>query len=383
MDSGKENEGSENVVNMETILPLEIQGSDVENPPQQVSSPTLSSSGEGKSVPAISVGSSARPLELSPSSGGRSPSSSSIAREYPNMFYCPISHQLLKDPVVMADGKSYERSAAMAKLNGAKASDEENVDEAAAENATPPSPAIAYSNRALKTIIEESTRTTLQKFQHTAKQLLVADGTNPRPLSDGFYCPITLGMMHVPVIDPQGYSYEKVAIENWIRVNGDSPVTRESLSIEQLIPNVAVSNLLLAEASKKDEMMHPAIRKWKNESPPVVPLMEATPPSALSTNDAAAIAAVVNPSNAANREAVITTPVVSFPLTREEFQIRQRQAERTRLNRLYVRLGLAIAAIAILVCGFYYPVVAAIALVLIILGICMVTQDAARSDNGF
>mmetsp|Transcript_2878 Transcript_2878/g.4380 ORF Transcript_2878/g.4380 Transcript_2878/m.4380 type:complete len:177 (-) Transcript_2878:112-642(-) len=32
------------------------------------------------------------------------------SREYPPEFYCPISHEIMKDPVMCADGHTYERS---------------------------------------------------------------------------------------------------------------------------------------------------------------------------------------------------------------------------------------------------------------------------------
>lgn len=44
-------------------------------------------------------------------------------------------------------------------------------------------------------------------------------------------------IMEDPVIDPEGNSYEKNAIEQWIQQNGRSPITRTVLSIDDLHPN--------------------------------------------------------------------------------------------------------------------------------------------------
>jgi len=44
-------------------------------------------------------------------------------------------------------------------------------------------------------------------------------------------------MMHVPVDDPEGCGFKKVAIEGWINGNGASPVTRQTVTIDSLYPN--------------------------------------------------------------------------------------------------------------------------------------------------
>jgi hypothetical protein len=88
------------------------------------------------------------------------------------------------------------------------------------------------------------------------------------PLSEAYYCSIKFDLMHEPVIDPDGNTYERVAIENWIRVNGKSPATRSPLTVDRLYPNHAISDLLDEEKNRSDETMHPSIRKFKAETPP-------------------------------------------------------------------------------------------------------------------
>ena len=40
-----------------------------------------------------------------------------------------------------------------------------------------------------------------------------------------------------PVIAPDGYTYERKAIEEWLTRSSESPMTREQLSANSLIPN--------------------------------------------------------------------------------------------------------------------------------------------------
>jgi hypothetical protein len=62
--------------------------------------------------------------------------------------------------------------------------------------------------------------------------------------SASFFCPITRSLMVDPVIDPDGNSYEKHAIEDWIRRSGTSPITRTALSINDLHPNRALKTAI-------------------------------------------------------------------------------------------------------------------------------------------
>jgi hypothetical protein len=62
--------------------------------------------------------------------------------------------------------------------------------------------------------------------------------------SASFFCPITRELMVDPVVDRDGNSYEKLAIENWIRQKGISPITRNALSIDNLRPNRALKKAI-------------------------------------------------------------------------------------------------------------------------------------------
>tara|TARA_B110000285_G_scaffold19019_1_gene18442 strand:- start:4373 stop:6382 length:2010 start_codon:yes stop_codon:yes gene_type:complete len=68
-------------------------------------------------------------------------------------------------------------------------------------------------------------------------------------------CCITYQTMTDPVVDADGHTYEREAIVQWLRVNGTSPMTRRSMSIDELRPNRAVLNAIseLREDSKEEE----------------------------------------------------------------------------------------------------------------------------------
>jgi len=61
-------------------------------------------------------------------------------------------------------------------------------------------------------------------------------------IPESFYCPITHEVMVDPVIDPDGNSYERQAIENWLSHNAQSPITRNPLTIKDLRPNRALQD---------------------------------------------------------------------------------------------------------------------------------------------
>jgi hypothetical protein len=58
--------------------------------------------------------------------------------------------------------------------------------------------------------------------------------------SGTFLCPITHELMVDPVIDPDGNSYERHAIEDWLGQNNTSPITRAPLLATDLRPNRAL-----------------------------------------------------------------------------------------------------------------------------------------------
>ena len=65
-----------------------------------------------------------------------------------------------------------------------------------------------------------------------------------------YCCAITQGLMTDPVMDPEGNSYERAAIEEWLAKSQTSPVTRTRLTVDRLVPNRALRELCEAYRAK-------------------------------------------------------------------------------------------------------------------------------------
>jgi len=71
-----------------------------------------------------------------------------------------------------------------------------------------------------------------------------------------FYCPITHEPMKDPVLGPDGQSYERAAILDWLSRDPTSPITREPMDATKLIPNIALRNAIktILEEHKKSDI---------------------------------------------------------------------------------------------------------------------------------
>lgn len=270
--------------------------------------------------------------------------------KFPASFYCPITKKVMVDPVVHPNGDSYEKEAVMASQND-------------------DSLLTFYPNRALKAYMvcqmerveeEGSVRGTLRTWDTNIRNgwdKFVEKAALPvgesRPLPDEFYCTLTLDLCHEPVIDPDGYTYERNAIVHWVQNNGDSPVTRKSLSVEQLYDNNAILTILLQESEKPDDQMHPCIRRWKEElsAPPPSIVPETTtssdPPGAMAMNGVAVIPMNLN----------TTRPgTAQYPTTHEEME--ERMAREHRKSMISLLVIIVIISFALVYLPFYLVVFA-------------------------
>lgn len=59
-----------------------------------------------------------------------------------------------------------------------------------------------------------------------------------------FYCPITGDLMSDPVVDSEGNTYERIAIESWIDGHKTSPITRNVITLQDLRPNRSLKNII-------------------------------------------------------------------------------------------------------------------------------------------
>jgi U-box domain len=61
-----------------------------------------------------------------------------------------------------------------------------------------------------------------------------------REVPDEFICPITLSPMHRPLVTRTGLNFERTAILHWLQTSPSCPLTRQPLSLKDLIPNPAL-----------------------------------------------------------------------------------------------------------------------------------------------
>ena len=65
-----------------------------------------------------------------------------------------------------------------------------------------------------------------------------------KQLKENFICPITLTIMKDPVICSDAHTYERSAIEQWLSTNNHSPITRQIINNNNLIPNIVLRNII-------------------------------------------------------------------------------------------------------------------------------------------
>lgn len=57
-------------------------------------------------------------------------------------------------------------------------------------------------------------------------------------------CPITKNIMYEPVIADDNITYEKKAIEQWIKINSISPITRQKISNNLKVDHIKVIKII-------------------------------------------------------------------------------------------------------------------------------------------
>jgi hypothetical protein len=70
-----------------------------------------------------------------------------------------------------------------------------------------------------------------------------------------YVCPITLKLMEDPVILEDGHSYDRKAIERWLRTNRRSPTTNEILNSKHMISNYSLKSLIEAFVEKQQDQL--------------------------------------------------------------------------------------------------------------------------------
>lgn len=117
--------------------------------------------------------------------------------------------------------------------------------------------------------------------------------------NSNFYCPITSELMTDPVMDPDGNTYERAAIEAWLERNNTSPLTGNELTIGQLIPNrtlreaiedeierISAINVPLMPSTSSPTTSFLGLALNKGISPQTIDILASINPPAFPSNDA-------------------------------------------------------------------------------------------------
>jgi U-box domain len=143
---------------------------------------------------------------------------------------CPITNKAIQDAVVYGnDGLTYEREALYARDGSVE----------------------CYPNRALMEYMNPE----------TDPQVEIQPNLNEKGV---FLCPVTKDLVRDPVIDPEGNTFERVAILDWIRIHGASPITRNPLRVDQLYDNTTLLIVLMNEIEQQTEESE-EIAAWKRD----------------------------------------------------------------------------------------------------------------------
>ncbi|GMH90904.1 hypothetical protein TL16_g11903 [Triparma laevis f. inornata] len=74
-------------------------------------------------------------------------------------------------------------------------------------------------------------------------------------LRDEFLCPITRLLITDPVIASDGHTYDRTAIERWLKTHSNSPKTGETLKTKDLTPNITLKRLLQDLLTSKSDAL--------------------------------------------------------------------------------------------------------------------------------
>jgi hypothetical protein len=132
--------------------------------------------------------------------------------DIPTKYVCPITRQLMADPVSAPDGHIYEKNAIEAWLS---------------VNATSPMTRVPMTADQLNGVVylrnEIVDWCTENKVDPPVASPAAAGGAEGPPVPEYFKCPLSKHAMYDPVIDLNGNSYERYLIVNWLARYNKSP----------------------------------------------------------------------------------------------------------------------------------------------------------------
>lgn len=104
-----------------------------------------------------------------------------------------------------------------------------------------PEPPTTIATQGGDSVVEHNAQTLRDSYRRRSSSMSLRRnttvGNDGAALPSAFYCPLTLSVMRDPVIDRDGNSYERHAIEHWLSRECTSPITRKPLRYKDLSPN--------------------------------------------------------------------------------------------------------------------------------------------------
>ena len=146
----------------------------------------------------------------------------------PDALFCPISLDLMVDPVTVVEtGQTYDRAAIKSWLYTHSTDPITNVE-----------------LRSKKLVPNIAIRQMLQAI----------DEQTSTGSSESLVCPISLELMVDPVILAEtGQTYDRATIESWLHMHSTDPITNVELRSKKLVPNIAIRKMVLSRQAKYPE----------------------------------------------------------------------------------------------------------------------------------
>ncbi len=171
----------------------------------------------------------------------------SITTEVLSNFLCPLTLEVMNNPVILSDGLSYERNHAESWLNG--------HDTSPTTRKLLPNKDI-IPNHTLKAAIDQykeiihKKRLNIPMDSLDTQTFQVNEKNVTADILNDFVCSISFEIFRDPVVLSDGYSYERLNVTAWLNVNNTSPRTGAPLKNKNITPNHA---------------LRAAIEEYKNE----------------------------------------------------------------------------------------------------------------------
>ena len=86
-------------------------------------------------------------------------------------------------------------------------------------------------------IVEEK-----ETIKTSNKNLITA--TDDNEVIESMICPINQTIMNDPVVTPYGITYERTAIEDWLKKNDTDPIAKKHLTKDMLVTNYALKSVI-------------------------------------------------------------------------------------------------------------------------------------------